>query len=81
MHKLNLIFLYGIITIGLTACGEEQKIVEVLRPVRYSKVYSTGGSRVRTFSGAAKSGIESNLSFRISGTVQSLPVKPHGLGG
>ncbi len=30
---------------------------------------------MRTFSGAARSGMESNLSFKVSGTVQSVPVK------
>ncbi len=78
MNKSNLIiclFLCGMTTIVLTACGDEQKVEEVLRPVRYSKVYSTGGSRVRSFSGAARSGMESNLSFKVSGTVQSVPVK------
>lgn len=58
------------------ACGGDKPVVkEILRPVRYITVYSTGGSRIRTFSGAAQSGIESNLSFKVSGTVQSLPVK------
>jgi RND family efflux transporter MFP subunit len=38
------------------------------------EVYSTGGTRVRAFSGVARSGIESRLSFRVPGTVQQVAV-------
>jgi len=34
-----------------------------------------GGNRVRTFSGVAQAGVESNLSFKVAGTVQKLFVK------
>jgi RND family efflux transporter MFP subunit len=60
----------------LLSCGDDRPPTEeTLRPVRYTQVYSTGGNRTRTFSGIAKSGIESNLSFKVAGTVQQLPVK------
>ncbi len=39
------------------------------------EVYSTGGSRLRTFAGTAQSGVQSNLSFKVAGTVESVPVK------
>lgn len=59
-----------------TSCGKkEAHQAEVLRPVRYVQVYATGGSRIRTFSGAAKAGIESNLSFKVAGTVESVDVR------
>jgi RND family efflux transporter MFP subunit len=60
----------------LSSCGgEDQQVEEIIRPVRYTQVYATGGSRVRTFSGAARSGVESNLSFKVAGTVLEVPVK------
>ncbi len=69
----NIIFIACIV---LAACGKDEPTVqEIIRPVRYAKVYSTGGSQMRTFSGAARSGIESNLSFRVPGTVQAVRVK------
>lgn len=64
-----------LIAFVLWSCGQEVPPQEVLRPVRYVEVYSTGGSRDRTFSGVAKAGVESNLSFKVAGTLQSLPVK------
>ncbi len=46
-----------------------------IRPVIYREVYSTGGVRTRTFSGSAKAGVESNISFKVSGTLERLPIK------
>jgi RND family efflux transporter MFP subunit len=59
-----------------TSCGKKQEAEEeVIRPVRYQQVYATGGTRTRTFSGAAKSGLESNLSFKLGGTISRINVK------
>jgi len=63
------------LTCIISCGGKEQQVEEIIRPVRYTQVYSTGGSRVRTFSGVAKSGVESNLSFKVAGTVLEVPVK------
>ncbi|MFQ6114519.1 MAG: efflux RND transporter periplasmic adaptor subunit, partial [bacterium] len=66
----------GVISLTFLACGGgEQKVEEIIRPVRYQQVYSTGGSRVRSFSGTARSGVESKLSFKVAGTVLEVPVK------
>ena len=44
----------------------------LVRPVRYVTVSKTGGLRTRIFSGVARAGAESSLSFRVSGTVTDL---------
>ncbi len=59
----------------LPACRAEEEAAVVLRPVRYQQVFSTGGSRVRTFSGIAHAGVESRLSFKVAGTVRRVPVQ------
>ncbi len=60
----------------LTSCqSDEPATEEVLRPVRYVQVFTTGGNRQRSFSGAARSGVEANLSFKVSGTVLAVPIK------
>ncbi len=46
-----------------------------LRPVRYTQVRATGGGRARSFSGVARAGVESTLSFRVPGTIEALPVR------
>lgn len=46
-----------------------------LRPVRYEQVSEGGGDEVRAFSGIARAGMESTLSFKVPGTVARLPVK------
>ena len=58
------------------ACGskkEEKK--EIVRPVLYQEVIPGGGVQTRTFSGTAKSGTETKLSFKVAGNIQSLRVK------
>jgi RND family efflux transporter MFP subunit len=64
-----------LVTIVAGCGGDESAPAPVIRPVRYQQVYATGGSRVRTFSGAARAGVESQLSFRVAGKVQRVAVK------
>ena len=57
----------------LVSCQEE--IVEsapVIRPVRYTEVESVSGARDRTFTGGAKAGVESRISFKVGGTLSEL---------
>jgi RND family efflux transporter MFP subunit len=78
MHyrKNLLIWLIAILSFsGMYSCGKEEQVREIIRPVRYSEVFSIGGNRMRTFTGVAKAGVESNISFRVAGTVQKLKVK------
>ena len=59
----------------LTCKGKEEAATEILRPVRYEKVIMYGGDQTRTFSGVSKAGIETNLSFKVGGTISQLNVK------
>lgn len=60
---------------ALTGCSGTPPEEEPLRPVRVEQVYRTGGSRIRTFSGTARAGVESRLSFKVAGTVRRIPVR------
>ncbi|MDX1701777.1 MAG: efflux RND transporter periplasmic adaptor subunit, partial [Melioribacteraceae bacterium] len=62
-------------TILILACGDDDEISEIIRPVRTEQVFSTGGKTTRTFSGTVQSGKESKLSFKVAGTVQDLQVE------
>ncbi len=55
--------------------GGGDEVTESIRPVRYLEVLSIGGGKLRTFTGVAKAGVESNLSFKVAGTILDLPVK------
>jgi RND family efflux transporter MFP subunit len=77
MNKMsNFIAYLNIAFAGLifVSCGEKEEIKEVIRPVRTEQVFSTGGERVRTFSGVVQAGTESKLSFKVPGTVQRVNV-------
>ena len=66
----------GIFAFFLFSCaGKKEKPAEILRPVRYEKVIMYGGEQSRTFSGVSKAGIETNLSFKVGGTINRLNVK------
>lgn len=80
MSRLNRFF--SVIAATLLAlsfpvsCQKTEKTSEpVIRPVRFTTVYSVGGTRRRTFSGTAHSGMESKISFKVSGTLVSLPIR------
>jgi RND family efflux transporter MFP subunit len=65
----------GLTTVYLAACAaEKQEPEEIIRPVRYQKVYLSSGVQTRTFSGTSKAGTEVNLSFRVGGIVNTIPV-------
>jgi RND family efflux transporter MFP subunit len=61
---------------GVFSCASEDVETEpVLRPVRAEQVFATGAARERTFSGVARAGVESKISFKVGGTVQRLAVE------
>jgi len=64
-------------TAALLGCGKKEEVVEapVLRPVKYQVVEKTGADLARDFSGTIKAETESNLSFRVSGTIERKFVK------
>jgi RND family efflux transporter MFP subunit len=64
-----------VLGLALTGCAGEPPEQEPLRPVRVEQVFLSGGSRVRTFSGTARAGVESRLSFKVAGTVRRINVK------
>jgi RND family efflux transporter MFP subunit len=76
MRQTGIQILVGGLTLALftTSCGKQQEVEETIRPVRFEKIYATGGSRVRTFSGTLRAGVESKLSFKVTGTVQRVAV-------
>ena len=72
---LTILLSAGVLLTGSSCNKQKSQPAEVLRPVKYQPLFSTGGTRVRSFSGVAQPGFESNLSFKIGGTVQQLAVK------
>ncbi len=52
----------------------EAEMEEVIRPVRHLVAEPTSASRARIYSGTSKSALESRLSFKVSGTVEALPI-------
>lgn len=64
------------LSILLFSCSEETKPVEkFVRPVKYQSVSYSGGEKIRSFSGTAKTDKIVNLSFRSSGILSVLNMK------
>jgi len=62
-------------TFILSGCGEEpveQK--QRLRQVKFLQVEANTAGQIRTYSGLAKGQLEADLSFKLAGTIASLPV-------
>lgn len=61
---------------SMLACSEEPvETTKKIRPVKYAKVESTTGTESHTFSGVAKAQNETNLSFKVAGTLSSVNVQ------
>lgn len=58
-----------------SGCSEEVPQPELLRPVRTETVLASGSALTRTFSGTARAGRETRLSFRVPGIVQQVHVR------
>jgi RND family efflux transporter MFP subunit len=67
-------WLAALVALATWSCAEEAPPQQTLRPVRTQQVFSTGVERVRSFSGTARAGQESRLSFKVAGTVEFLNV-------
>ena len=72
MSRLSWILMMTLIGFGCTTPEPEP---EVLRPVRSERATATGATRVRSFSGTARAGQETNLSFRVRGRIDGLFVE------
>ncbi|AZQ64810.1 efflux RND transporter periplasmic adaptor subunit [Flammeovirga pectinis] len=62
----------GILLFGCAKEVEQKE--EIIRPIRYSQVFYSGGEAFQTFAGVSKAGTESQLSFRVSGVLTSIRV-------
>jgi len=60
---------------AIAGCGAPPPPPEILRPVRTELVAASGGVRTRSFSGVARAGQETELSFRVSGTVDRMAAR------
>ncbi|MCB1053180.1 MAG: efflux RND transporter periplasmic adaptor subunit [Acidobacteria bacterium] len=65
-----------VIPLLLLACGKESGPQQKpIRPVACEQVHFGGGQTTRTFSGSARAGLASRLSFRVGGTLEAFPVR------
>ncbi len=70
------IYLGLLLSVLLSSCSDESIVAETpLRSVRFVEIHHAENGVHRTFSGIAKASLEAELSFKVSGTVDSLPVE------
>ncbi len=72
MRCLALLFLI----LSFVSCGEKSvETVKKIRPIKYATIEPFTGQEAHTFSGVAKAQNETNLSFKVGGTLSSVNVK------
>ena len=72
MKKLIIIVCAAALVMG---CDKEQEEIELpLRSVKHQTISYSTGKLVKTFSGVTKAELEADLSFRVSGRVDNIPV-------
>lgn len=65
-----------LLALMLAACDKQEEVIETpLRSVKYETITYSTDKLVKTFSGVTKAELEANLSFRVSGRVEAVPVK------
>jgi len=63
------------LTLFLFSCEEKSvETIKKIRPIKYSKIEQSTGLETHTFSGVAKAQNETNLSFKVAGTVSSVKI-------
>ena len=67
----------AVLALLLVACGEAVTTPAPLplRPVKYMVVQPERAAQQQIFTGQARAAVESTLSFKVSGTVNTMPVK------
>jgi RND family efflux transporter MFP subunit len=76
MKIQNLRYLFFILaSLGLFSCSKNIQEEEIIRPVEVIRVGDSQNVSARTFSGITKASGETELSFRIPGTIFSIPVE------
>lgn len=62
--------------LSIISCEEKSmETAKKIRPIKYSKIERSSGGETHTFSGVAKAQNETNLSFKVGGTLSSAQVK------
>ncbi len=64
-----------ILTMSITGCGRKKKFEEPARPIKYMTVEKGDTVRKKVYNGVSKNITESQISFRVSGMIQELPIK------
>lgn len=65
----------AVLLVLIAGCDQAQVEDEpIVRPVRYARVAAQGETMARTYSGSARAELETDLSFRVGGTLTRLPV-------
>ena len=74
-NRLTWIITFLSILLTLVACGEKEEIKkDVIRPIRSMKIAELEPFAGRSFPGMATATQEANVSFRVAGTVDKIPV-------
>lgn len=73
--QLPLVLCLSVVASLLSGCGDDEIDEAPLRPVRFMEASLTGANQALSFAGSSHAGLESKVSFKVSGTVKGKHVK------
>ena len=79
LHKLATLSLASLVLIfSMSSCGgerTEEALPEFIKPIKYAQVVRAGQVNRQTYAGTVQSSKEAQLSFKVNGNINYLPVK------
>lgn len=79
LHKSATLSLASLVLmLSLSSCSEkrtEEALTEFIKPIKYAQVIRAGQVNRQTYSGAVQSSKEAQLSFKVNGNINYLPIK------
>ncbi len=72
---MRLLTLLSLILFFLSCKEKSVETIKKIRPIKYSKVVQSSGLETHSFSGVAKAQNETNLSFKVAGTLSAVKVE------
>ncbi|MFH1878791.1 MAG: efflux RND transporter periplasmic adaptor subunit [Candidatus Omnitrophota bacterium] len=78
MDRKKMSFIFAgvcVISVYFTGCAKKTEFEETARPIKYMVIEKSDAVQKKVYNGVSRSTVESQLSFRVGGKIEDLPIK------